>query len=124
MKNREQQEQEVRAVLDRHRGPGRGHKYPKEVRQHVGAYVREARAAGVSLAALSRRLDVADVTLTRWAGAAPPGGGIRPVRVLPVGVSSPPEVGTRTVRVVSPTGWRVEGLSPAEAVAMLREVGR
>ena len=40
-----------------------------------------------------------------------------PVRVVA------PKVPSRTLSVVSPAGFRIDGLTPAEAAALLREIG-
>ena len=124
MQNSEQRDQDLRDLLSPHRGSARGYKYPVAVRQQVGAYVRDARKQGESLAVLSRRLGMPEVTLGRWSDVAATGAAIAPVTVRPVATGAAPAPPAQTLCVVSPSGWKIEGLSRAEAVAILLEVGR
>jgi hypothetical protein len=124
MKTPEQREQDLRDLLAPHRGSARGYKYPVAVRRRVGTYVRDARKQGESLTVLSQRLEMPEVTLGRWSDVAPTGAAIKPVTVLPLAASAAPAPCPQTLCVVSPSGWKIEGLSRAEAVAILLEVGR
>jgi transposase-like protein len=91
--------------------------------------------AGEPAALVARRLGIARETLAKWVGE--PAG--RPTRsraptagagFLRVGLKAPPahqerelEGATNAVRLISPRGYRLEGLDAATAVAILREVG-
>jgi hypothetical protein len=77
---------------------------------------------------VARRLGVAGKTLMKWLGGA---GGRKPARTtrrfLRVGIKAEqkPEglAGQGSVRLVSPRGYRIEGVDLVTTLAILREVG-
>jgi hypothetical protein len=71
------------------------------------------RASGRPVSELARELGICDGTALRWSSGAR---AIVPVRVVPDELPA-------TIAVVSPSGFRVEGLSLADAVRVLRELG-
>jgi|GEM_PF-884683 len=112
-------------------------RYPEALRAFAVRYVREAMERGESRVKAAARLGISEPTLGAWLRGAPwrrkvgtaetakPG-----ERLVPVAVREEPERGTTgtDVRaggavVVAPTGWRVEGLTPSEAAALLRALG-
>ena len=108
------------AILRRDLGrveTGRGRRYPRELRARVVGWARGRRAAGASWEEIKRELGQQFDTVRRWCldGAEPKA--LVPVRV--VATSTP----ARTLSVVSPAGFRIDGLTPSEAAALLREIG-
>lgn len=87
---------------------GVGRRYPAEVQRQVVAWVSGERAVGRGWAALSDELGIPVSTLVRWTSR---------FRAVPVYVQSPPS--SATVSMVSPSGWRIEGVSLEQALALL-----
>ncbi|MCK6574596.1 helix-turn-helix domain-containing protein [Myxococcota bacterium] len=112
-----------RALADQGpRGPGR--RVPCLLRERVVAAVRRRREDGVSVAKLAEALGLSVETLRRWLDAAVEGqrsaGRARP---MPVAVIGGAAQGRGALSLVTPTGFRVEGLSvdtAAELLARLR----
>ena len=98
---------------------GRGKRYPAELRARVVAWAARRRETGASWEAIKRELGQQFDTVRRWCvdSAATKSRAIVPVRVVP---ERKPE---RELSVVSPSGFRVDGLSLGEAAALLRELG-
>lgn len=96
---------------------GHGKRYGEALRQRAVEFVAKARAQGMSVNACAKLLGVSDKTLYGWrraerAGAA----GFRRVEV-----SSPPwSQSDSTPVLISPSGWRLEGLEAEQLVALLR----
>ena len=107
-----------RELAPRARGPGLH--YPDELRGRIARWARRQLEDGASLGALASALGVHRETLRRWtAGAArPPTGAARPLALVPVEVvvDEPP---AGTLSVVSPAGFRIDGLTLDEAIAAL-----
>jgi hypothetical protein len=92
-------------------------RYPAVVREAVVALARTRLGQGQSLARVARGVGVSFPTLTTWlAGSAEPV--LRPVTLAPTSepVSTPPA----PLVLVTPEGYRVEGLDGATLVAVLR----
>lgn len=87
---------------------------PPELKFRVCSWIRTRRAAGRTVAELAAELGISAGTVLRWSNDA--------VRAI-VPVHVVPDATVATVAVVSPTGFRVEGLSLADAVRVLRELG-
>jgi transposase len=104
----------LRRELDRI-GTRRGRCVPPELRARAAAWLRARRAEGRSVVELAAELGVAAGTVLRWSNE-----GVRaivPVKVVPD--MSP----TAQVAVVSPSGFRIEGITLEDAVRVLRELG-
>jgi hypothetical protein len=109
------------AALSKHRR-GAGRRYPVALRERATAWARGQRQKGVGVRRLSKELGMSTDTLRAWLGVA--GGGasakMKSVRVVerPAGATTP-----GGFRLVSVSGYRVEGLSTSELVTVLRELG-
>lgn len=103
-KRLEQVAEEIEAIAER--GPGR--RYPAHLRERVTAVGRALREQGWSWADLAEAFGVTDATLKRWLGDAVHDDMFREVAVA-----------DDTFVLVSPSGWRVEGLTHADLVALL-----
>lgn len=87
---------------------------PPDLKARVSAWITARRAEGCTVAELATELGISAGTVLRWSS-----GGVRaivPVRVVPDAI-------TDKVAVVSPLGFRIETLSLADAVRVLRELG-
>lgn len=99
-------------------GVVRSHKaqrYPAELRRRAVTVVNALRGEGASWRQVSAAVGLRADTLQRWCG----GGSLTAeASLVPVEV-----VGDRGgVSILSPKGWRVEGLSLADAASLLRSL--
>lgn len=119
-------DQKLREAL-RDRERGRGKRIAPSVRKLVLAHVARRQRAGDSLRVLSAELGIGCETLRRWMAAPAPAAVRRaprkkppaelvPVAVVPALVSAP----ARVISVVSPSGYRVDGVTLDEAARLLR----
>ena len=99
-------------------GVRRGLCFPQELRVRVTAWITTQRAAGVSVEVLASELGLSRGTVMKWSQLARASEvrAMVPVHVVADRVES-------TVSVASPSGYRIEGLSLVEAVAVLKELG-
>ena len=88
-------------------------RYPTELKSRVAAYARRRLAEGAKLAPVAVELGLPRLTLARWV--ATPANAFRPVAV-----KSPRFMGTQLLALVSPRGFRVEGLDLGEVTTLLR----
>ena len=92
---------------------------PAGVRQRIRTVAQRAAAAGWSQQAVAQAVGVSIGSLRNWALPRPGATTVVPVRVAP----PPAAAGTVPLAVVSPAGYRVEGLDVATAVTLLRTLG-
>jgi transposase-like protein len=112
MEDRVQSFRERVAEYNRSR-PGR-RRFTPELRAEALAYVAQRRGEGAYLEVACRELGIPKGTVDRWRRKADDDGGERPRRF--VQVQSAP---TSVVSFESPTGYRITGLSLAEATELL-----
>jgi len=96
---------------------GRGKPYPAALRERATRWARRQADSGASIRDIATTLGVHGESVRRWLQSRTAAAALVPVEV----VAGPTEPGT--VVVVSPAGFRIEGLSVAAAAALLREVG-
>jgi len=89
-----------------------------DLKERATRWIVEQRATGVTAAELATALGLAAGTVLRWSRDVS-AGPTRSRALVPV-VVIPDSVVVRTVTVVSPSGFRAEGLSIAEAAALLK----
>lgn len=101
----------------------RGTCFPQDLKERAGRYIAERRAEGHTVDVIAAELGLAPGTVLRWTGwtATDQRGRSGGNQLLPVKVV--PEQSVRTVSIVSPDGFRIEGLSLTEAAALLRALG-
>lgn len=93
---------------------GRGRRIPAALRERITVWATGQRARGAWWSELARHLGVSAPTLMRWAAARRGRSlSLRPVEIL----EAEP---VRTVTLVSPSGMRVEGLTIADVITILR----
>ena len=95
-------------------------RYPASLRREILGFARHRRSAGESLKEIARDLGLPWQTLHRWLERSPRRR-FRPVAV----VASPPESADSgpAITIVSPQGFRVEGLDLASAADLLKRLG-
>jgi hypothetical protein len=100
---------------------GRTTRIPDEVRAAVLAYVERERSRGRSRQQVADELGLSSSVLARWSKSRRRTRG----KLIPVRVLAAPTVGreTTSVRLVSPSGYRIEGLSLGDAVEAMRALG-
>lgn len=94
---------------------GRGRRFPAALRERIITWTVARRARGDWWCELSRELGVPAQTLKRWAAQRPD----RALSLRPVDVIDD-ELSTRTVTIVAPSGLRIEGVTIADAITILR----
>jgi hypothetical protein len=97
---------------------GRGRRYPATLRQRIVRAVRDARDKGSTWPSIEDDLDVPFETLRRWLADID----AEPSELKPVVVADPIVVEARDVVVVTPSGYRVEGLDVDGAATLLRKL--
>jgi hypothetical protein len=97
---------------------GRTTRIPDTVRARVLAYAHGRRAAGESWVRIARTVGLSAGTLKNWSRRP-----ARPRTLVPVAVAAPFPGPAAPLVVVSPAGYRVEGLDLATASALLRALG-
>jgi hypothetical protein len=96
-----------------------GRCFPPELKMRASRWIAEQRAGGACVADIAAELGLAEGTVLRWSADAKQA----PTRALvPVEVVPDPSI-VRVVSIVSPSGFRVDGLSLLEAAALLRALG-
>lgn len=105
----------IREVRARHR------RYlPPELKRELAEVGRRVADEGLPLRALARAVGIDPDTLKRYVAASEARRGpFVPVAVEPAKV----DAAEAQLVLVSPSGWRLEGLELREALALLREVG-
>jgi len=96
---------------------GRGRRIPAALRARVIAWTAARRRRGAGWHELARELGVPAGTLTRWLAPRPAHASLvalRPVDVIDT------EPSLRTVTIVAPSGLRIEGVTIADVIAILR----
>jgi hypothetical protein len=115
-------EKQFRRSVERSLGgrPGRGARYPEGLRQEAIVLARAGMLEGKSLGRVAEELGIGAATLTRWLGRGRTGEPLRPVEVQ--GDEEEPGQASSLV-VVTPSGWRIEGLRLADLAELLRALG-
>lgn len=96
---------------------GRGKRYPAAVKREVVRYARRRREEGASWATIGDEIGLWFETLRRWCQQASEEAGV----IARVEVAEEPR--SEGVSIVSPSGFRLEGLDAAAAVAALKALG-
>ena len=100
---------------------GRGKRYSTELRGRVTAWAQGRRQAGVSWVDIAQELGVGLDTVRRWCVSKKPSV-VASRSLLPVRVVESSAASAKLV-LVSPNGFRVEGLTLTEAASLLRALG-
>ena len=109
--------EKLRRELDGVKGR-RGPCFPRDLKERAGAWLAERRAAGATVAELAAELGLASGTVLRWSATK-----LQSTRALvPVEIVAEP-MAVSSMSIVSPAGFRVEGLSFTDVVALLKALG-
>lgn len=111
-------ERGVRAAVAALGRRGRTTRIPDAVRAEVLAYARRQRAAGRNWTRIAHTVGLSVGSLKKWARTPPPAR-----RLVPVAVATAAQVPAAALVVVSPGGYRVEGLDLPTTSALLRALG-
>jgi transposase len=127
----------IRRWIEQER-PGRGRKYTPALRQRILSFVEESQRTGMSVREISEAIGVARDTIVGWRGTElPPAAeapavpfevprdlAVEPVsrRLVPVEVTPSAVQLEGGLALVTPSGFRIEGLSLEQAFALVREL--
>ncbi len=101
---------------------GRRRRFPPALRARISAWVANRRTAGAPWSALAAELGIPAATLQTWEAAGPAAAS---PRLVPVEVAegAPAPAQPTTVTLVSPAGWRLEGIPLSLVAQLLRGAG-
>jgi hypothetical protein len=125
------EEKLLRRWVGQQRPFGRGHTYTPSLRRRILMFVDLARAAGVSERECCKAIGVSPTSVASWRRTEPTTidseeppltADAAPKALLPVEVTAISEHVGGGVSVVTPRGFRVDGLSLDQAAALLREL--
>jgi hypothetical protein len=121
---------DVRALLRANRPKAWAQGYPAAVRDRVCTYVAERRAVGATVGMVAAELGLSRHSVLAWTEARQTRGHLRPVEVVadpepPTGVAPQASVARAPPLpvLISPNGYRVEGLDVGALAALLAVVG-
>jgi transposase-like protein len=117
----EELRQEVAAEV--RSAPGRRWRSSADLRSRVVSYARVCREGGAPVRDIAERLGLVESTLARWLRAERPTvrGGFRQVAIMAAGEAAETE-GAAALSLITPRGYRVEGLDPRTLAFLLRVV--
>lgn len=111
----------MRALLGASRPRSWNLGYPPEVRERARAWIARRRAEGATPSAIATELGLSRHSILGWAKSRPDAPALVPVEVV-AEASAPPHVPSAVV-LVSPRGYRVEGLDVGAIGALLERLG-
>jgi hypothetical protein len=111
-----------RSAVERSLGgrPGRGMRYREDLRQEAIVLARTGLLEGKSLGRVAEELGIGPATLTRWLEK---GGAGEPLRPVEVHREEEKPSQASSLVVVTPSGWRIEGLRLVDIPELLRALG-
>ena len=112
---------ELRRQLHRSRPTRNSEGYPPKLRARVGLWLAAHRDRGRSWTELGQSLGISAATARSW-GEAARGAGFVEVHAAPA-VAAPAAGETEVLTLVTPQGYRVEGLRLETLVALLEQLG-
>lgn len=87
-------------------------------------FARKKLSKGISQSKISAQLGIGNSTLYSWLGSPPKRKkGFKRVKVKPDVLNVQPIIDNNTVTIISPRGFRLEGIRLDKAVALLSELG-
>lgn len=110
--------EELREALTRSRAGQSRWRCPMPLREEIIEYSKARREAGIAVMRIARELGVSESGLARWLQDEPGTGPLRRVRI-----QHAPSEAVAPLVLVTPGGYRLEGLSVASAADVLRRLG-
>lgn len=116
-------EQEIlRVEIERSRAGRSGRwRCPGELRERIAAHIRERRGAGAALKLIAGDLGLSESSVLRWSSPHRPGKASKGL-LLEVEVGTVSQQRAPGLAVVTPRGYRFEGLSEGLALRLLRKL--
>ena len=103
---------------------GKRWRCPRELKQRVLEFARQRRYGGMPIKTVADELGLDNSTLARWIRDEKVGGGFRQVAIVPSDEGpEEPFSGGQRLALISPRGFRLEGLDAGAAIALFRELG-
>jgi len=104
---------------------GRGRRYPELLRERVTRWASARRQRGARWPELARQLGISAESLRRWVGLELPGApAVVPVEIVAAEAVDGAGAGAgRPLRLLTRAGHRIEGLSIADALEIVRVLG-
>lgn len=96
-------------------GRGRGQRYPKPLKVRAIALGREQRAAGATWTEIAASIGLYQETIRCWCNEAREVSSMRRVEIVA-------DEEDKTVSVVAPSGFRIEGVSLTDALTLLEKL--
>ncbi len=116
--------EEVRALVASKRPSSWSLGYPETVRERVRAYAAARRAGGATASLVAEELGLSRHSIVTWTAPARASARLRPVTVVPDAEPAPvPAPSPSAPVLISPRGYRVEGLDATGLAALLATVG-
>jgi hypothetical protein len=98
---------------------GRGVWYPDLLRERIAAWARRRQADGATLRELSRETGVCAESLRRWTATKTVAPALVPIEV----VTDRTDEQSSRLRMITVAGHRIEGLTIADTIALVRVLG-
>ncbi len=108
--------EELRVAITKSRVGQSRWRCPVPLRDEIVGYAKARRHSGASVLRIARELGVSETGLTRWLQIE--SGTLRRVRVQASSASTPTKLA-----LITPGGYRLEGLSTSSAAELLRRLG-
>lgn len=107
---------ELRESITRSRAGRVRWRCPEGLREEILELARERQGSGLSVLKIAQELGLSESTLLRWLKAGT--SQLRPVRIA----EAPPVIASAPLVLVTPNGYRLEGLNTASAAEVLRRL--
>ena len=115
---------ELKALLHARRPRAWAQGYPAVVRERVRVYTAKRRAEGATPGVIAEELGLSRHSVLAWTVPPPEVARLRPVEVVAdAPPSSAPAPAQRRLALISPKGYRVEGLDVAALAELLAVIG-
>jgi hypothetical protein len=111
---------EIRQALGRLRSRSPRRRVPTELRERVVAYARARRSEGASWYRVSLEVGCTSATIQRWGSSR---GSEKVCPIVPVEILTEASGVPGLLALVSPAGYRLEGLELHQAADLLRRLG-
>ena len=121
----EERGQELREAIARLERQRRNDRVPEPLRGEVLVYTATRRKLGATWQSIAQELGLSASGLQRWSARATGETRLRRVRIgrSPMPAPSTPQGTVGSLVLVSPQGFRLEGLGVSEALALLHDLG-